>query len=93
MVGAFHSYAIRTKLLLDRLMDQNFMNFETVRVSSVIRFSFGFIKYCNLLCHYYGEAVEQGVQDTKTKYASASKRPNAEVEVILYKSWGVVCKF
>ena len=91
MEGGFHSYAIRTKLILDRLMDQNFMNFETVRVSSVIRF--GFIKYCNLLCHYYGEAVEQGVQDTKTKYASASKRPNAEVEVIVYKSCGVVCKF
>ena len=93
MLGTFHSYAIRTKLLLDRLVDQNFRNFETVRVSSVIRFGFGFKKYSNLLCYYYGEAVEQGVQDTKTKYASASKRPNAEVEFIIYKSCGVVYKF
>ena len=69
------------------------MNFETFRVSSVISFGFVFIKYCNLLCHYYGEAVEQGVQDTKTKYASASKRPNAEVRVIVYKFCGVVYKF
>ena len=45
------------------------------------------------MCYYYGEAVEQGVQDTKTKYASASKKPNAEVEFIIYKSCGVVYKF